>query len=166
MFSANIAVTKPWSVPTYFNQTSPPHLSQYDTLQSCSTNLSIPKCSAVLWTDLVPVTGPVLWEVTDLRDRETTFVTIESSTVACKFRQPTDDNASGGNKSADKLASVFITWGLPVVASCSKFPHQSYANHFHKYCTVTAATGTPVPEPLPTLGPRKEFLWFVGETMQ
>jgi len=73
------------------------------------------------------------------------LVTIDSSTVACKFRQPTDDNASGGNKSADKLASVFMIWGQGVVVSCTKFPHQSYANHFHKYFAVTAATGTLVP---------------------
>jgi hypothetical protein len=117
-------------------------------------------------TDTVPVTGPVVWEVTDLRDRETTFVKVESSVVACKFRQQTDDNASGGNKSADKLVSVFITWGQRVVVSCTKFPHQSSANHFHNYCTVTSETGTQMPEPLPTLGPRKEFPWIVGEMAQ
>jgi hypothetical protein len=97
------------------------------------------------------------------------LVTIDSSTVACKFRQPTDDNGSGSNKSTDKLASVFMIWGQGVVVSCTKFHHQSYANHFHKYSAVTEATGTQVllsKQWLPTLRAMEGFPWIVGETMQ
>jgi hypothetical protein len=96
----------------------------------------------VLWTDLVTVNGTVVWEVTQtFVTGQRHLVTIDSSTVACKFLQPTDDNASGGNKSADKLVLVFMIWGQGVVVSCTKFLHQSYANHFHKYFAVTVATG-------------------------
>jgi len=111
----------------------------------------------------------MVWEVTQLFvTGQRRLVTIDISTAACKFRQPTDDNASGGNISADKLASVFMIWGQGAVVSCTKFPHQSYANHFHKYFAVTAATGTQVSlskQRLPTLGAKEGFPRIVGEKM-
>jgi len=116
------------------------------------------------------VTGSVAWEVTQtFVTGQRHLVTIDSSTVSCKFRQPTDDNASGSNKSADKLASVFMIWGQGVVVSCIKFHQQSYANHFHKYSAVTVGTGTQVllsKQWLPTLGATEGFPWIVGETVQ